>query len=101
MPSSTRTAANRRLTDAERKAKARLAHGRPEQAKPPDVTSPPGLMIACIPRGPVEISHLQNSAASTMVLYDRLVSVIMPWLDRLEARAVGGVRQLEHRDNLM
>jgi hypothetical protein len=57
------------MTSAERQAKWRLSH-----SKVNDVLSPPTLLLACHPTGQIDLDELEESAAKTMELYNKLAS---------------------------
>ena len=74
----------RPLTNAERQAKWRLAHGRAGLGQPTVCTSPAELLPACIPSGSIELPELEKSAAATLALYNKLVAVTERWVDDLD-----------------
>jgi len=73
----------RALTNAERQAKWRLAHGHKKAAS--DASRPKrALMVTCIPRGPLDLGEIDKSAGATLALFDRLIRIVGAWLDGLE-----------------
>jgi len=74
----------RPLTNAERQAKWRLAHGRAGLGQPTVCTSPAELLPACIPSGSIELPELEKSVAATLALYNKLVAVTERWVDDLD-----------------
>jgi len=77
----------RALTNAERQAKWRLAHGHKKAAS--DASRPKrALMVTCIPRGPLDLGEIDKSAGTTLALYDRLINIIAAWLETLDVAAL-------------
>jgi hypothetical protein len=73
----------RALTNAERQAKWRLAHGHKKAAS--DASRPKrALMVTCIPRDPLDLGEIDKSAGATLGLFDRLIRIVSAWLDGLE-----------------
>jgi hypothetical protein len=73
----------RALTNAERQAKWRLAHGHKKAAS--DASRPKrALMVTCIPRGPLDPGEIDKSAGATLALFDRLIRIVGAWLDGLD-----------------
>jgi hypothetical protein len=73
----------RALTNAERQAKWRLAHGHKKAAS--DASRPKrALMVTCISRGPLDLGEIDKSAGATLGLFDRLIRIVSAWLDGLE-----------------
>ena len=73
----------RALTNAERQAKWRLAHGHKKAAS--DASRPKrALMVTCIPRGPLDLGEIDKSAGATLALFDRLIRIVGAWLDGLD-----------------
>ena len=75
------------MTSAERQAKWRAAH----PSAPADrarAAARSGMMVALIPRGPLDLRELDNSAGTTLALYDRLINIIAAWLETLDVAAL-------------
>ena len=75
------------MTNAERQAKWRAAH----PSAPADrarAAARSGMMVALIPRGPLDLRELDNSAGTTLALYDRLINIIAAWLETLDVAAL-------------
>src|SRR6202030_4143222 len=78
---------SRGMTNAERQAKWRAAH----PSAPADrarAAARSGMMVALIPRGPLDLRELDNSAGTTLALYDRLINIIAAWLETLDVAAL-------------
>jgi hypothetical protein len=77
----------RPLTNAEKQARWRIAHG---YVKKREITStgasPPNLLPTLIPNGGIAIESAEASAAASLVLYDRLVGIIDRWLRELDSK---------------
>jgi 5S rRNA maturation endonuclease (ribonuclease M5) len=80
----------RGMTNAERQAKWRAAH----PSAPADrarAAARSGMVVALIPRGPLDLRELDNSAGTTLALYDRLINIIAAWLETLDVAALSTV----------
>jgi hypothetical protein len=66
------------MTDAERRAKSRLAN------TDAIIVSPPGLLSRCIPRGKLDFDEIESSGGETLALYNKLLGKITCWVDALD-----------------
>jgi hypothetical protein len=83
--------AQRAITNAERQARWRLRHDRKRCS--PD--SPPGsgahihfiapeMVVNCVPRGNVDLDDLVESGHRAMALYNKMISRVERWLDKID-----------------
>lgn len=71
------------MTMAERAAKYRVAKGR----APAGLPRRP-LMVTCIPRDPLDLGEIERSGAATLAIYDRLMQLIVAWLDMVDVKTL-------------
>jgi hypothetical protein len=64
----------RAMTNAEKNAKWKLAHGGLSKTTP---------LVSCIPRGNVDLDDLERAASTTLALYDKLVLYVEAWIQSL------------------
>ena len=77
------------MTNAERQAKWRAAHHpAPADRARGAARTRSGMMVALIPRGPLDLRELDNSAGATLAVYDKLMRIITAWVDKLDVEAL-------------
>jgi hypothetical protein len=77
------------MTNAERQAKWRAAHpSAPADRARAAARTRSGMMVSLIPRGPLDLRELDNSAGTTLAVYDKLINIIAAWLDTLDVAAL-------------
>ena len=69
----------------QRRASGQMARGPPFS---PRAAARSGMVVALIPRGPLDLRELDKSAGTPLALYDKLINITAAWLETLDVAAL-------------